>query len=182
LHPCSRCSEKNLYPLRQENSFVERQALTQLANLASDFDSRTFGCRTLEAAVRQMVEHGRLRRDQRRVHSGEIGGARIQLSNSQGKKRKTVARARLRKARHRGLATPGVASWCRESAVSKIKRAQGRPGAGRNPWPACSKKCRRQSPQVEPNHPAFPARWCYGFLRALPGDHCLVATVARETR
>jgi hypothetical protein len=69
-------------------------------------------------------------------------------------------------------------SWCRNAPPRKIKRAQGRPGAGRNPWPACRKKCRRQSPQVQPNHPAFPARWCYGFLRALPGDHCLVATVA----
>jgi hypothetical protein len=71
-------------------------------------------------------------------------------------------------------------SGCRNAPPRKIKRAQGRPGAGRNPWPACRKKCRRQSPQVQPNHPAFPARWCYSFLRALPGDHCLVATVAGE--
>ena len=28
-----------------------------------------------------------------------------------------------------------------------------------------------------PDQPAFPARWCYGLYRALPGDLCLVATV-----
>src|ERR1700726_1006879 len=31
-----------------------------------------------------------------------------------------------------------------------------------------------------PDQPAFPARWCYGLYRALPGDHRLVATVVRE--
>jgi hypothetical protein len=31
------------------------------------------------------------------------------------------------------------------------ERAQGMPGAGRNPWPACNKESRRQSPQVQPN-------------------------------
>jgi hypothetical protein len=39
------------------------------------------------------------------------------------------------------------------------ERAQGMPGAGRNPWPASKKKSWRQSPQVQPDHPAFPARW-----------------------
>src|SRR5262249_55807719 len=39
------------------------------------------------------------------------------------------------------------------------ERAQGMPGAGRNPWPASKKKSWRQSPQVQPKHPAFPARW-----------------------
>jgi len=48
------------------------------------------------------------------------------------------------------------------------------PGAGRNPWPACNKKSRRQVPQVQPNHPAFPARWLYGFLRALPRDRAFL--------
>src|ERR1700726_1113905 len=31
-----------------------------------------------------------------------------------------------------------------------------------------------------PDQPAFPARWCYGLYRALPGDLCLVATVIPE--
>ena len=41
---------------------------------------------------------------------------------------------------------PGV---CIGLAPSR-QRAQGMPGAGRNPWPACSKKSRRQLPQVQP--------------------------------
>src|SRR5579864_8410486 len=56
-------------------------------------------------------------------------------------------------------------------------------GAGKTgrwplPWPACSKKSRRQSPQVWPGRPALPARWLYGFLRALPGVRDLLVTVA----
>ena len=39
---------------------------------------------------------------------------------------------------------------------------------------------RANSPQVRRNHPALPARWLYGLLRALPGVSGLVATVARE--
>jgi len=31
-----------------------------------------------------------------------------------------------------------------------------------------------------PNDPAFPAQWCYGLLRDLPGVPGLLATVARE--
>ena len=48
------------------------------------------------------------------------------------------------------------------------------PGAGRNPWPACNKKSRRQVPQVQPNHPAFPAQWLYGLYRALLGDRAFL--------
>ena len=39
----------------------------------------------------------------------------------------------------------------RSMVPRRMTRAQGMPGAGRNPWPACSKKSRRQSPQVQPN-------------------------------
>jgi hypothetical protein len=28
--------------------------------------------------------------------------------------------------------------------------------------------------KVQPNHPAFPAQWFYGLLRALPGDRALL--------
>ena len=31
-----------------------------------------------------------------------------------------------------------------------------------------------------PNSPAFPAQWCYGLFRALPGEPGFLATVARE--
>jgi len=61
------------------------------------------------------------------------------------------------------------ASELLQEPPSESKRAQGMPGAGRNPWPACSKKSRRQLPQVQPNHPAFPARWCYGLYVLSPG-------------
>jgi hypothetical protein len=64
----------------------------------------------------------------------------------------------------------------------RIQRAQGRPGASSHPRSACIKGSTRQ------NH-----RWCRiirpslrngfnGFLRALPGDHRLVATVTRRAR
>src|SRR6202035_5421879 len=49
-----------------------------------------------------------------------------------------------------------------------------------SPMARLQQKSRRQSPQVRPDQPAFPARWCYGLYRALPGDLCLVATVVRE--
>jgi len=57
--------------------------------------------------------------------------------------------------RPRGGSRPSLAvsfpSWTK-------KKARGMPGAGRNPWPACRKERRRQSPQVQPKHPAFPVR------------------------
>jgi hypothetical protein len=40
----------------------------------------------------------------------------------------------------------------------EIERAQGRPGAGRTHGPPANKK-QAASPQVQPKHPAFPARW-----------------------
>ena len=35
----------------------------------------------------------------------------------------------------------------------------GNAGCWPHPWPACNKKSRRQSPQVQPRQPAFPAQW-----------------------
>ncbi len=63
-------------------------------------------------------------------------------------------------------------SCCRERPSIKW-RAQGMPGAGRNPWPACNKESRRQSPQVQPDHPAFPARWVSVLYVISPGTGCL---------
>jgi hypothetical protein len=58
---------------------------------------------------------------------------------------------------------------------SKNRRAQETPGARCTRSPAC--KGRKHTGVVttgSPGHPAFPARWFYGFLRALPGDRaCL---------
>src|SRR5579863_5717404 len=41
---------------------------------------------------------------------------------------------------------------------------------------ACKNKSTQISPpQVRRNNPAFPARWLYGFLRALSGDRALLS-------
>ena len=53
------------------------------------------------------------------------------------------------------------------------------PGVRRHPWWA--EEC-PVSPQVYRVHPAFPAQWFYGFLRALPGDRASIATVTPEKR
>lgn len=50
------------------------------------------------------------------------------------------------------LSRPSVAHLI---ALSRM-RARGRPGAGRHPWPACSRKSRRQSPQVRAGSSGLP--------------------------
>src|SRR5580704_6306906 len=56
----------------------------------------------------------------------------------------------------------------------------GNAGCRPHPWPACNKKSRRQSPQVQPDHPAFPAQWFYGLYRALPGDRAFLPPSSRR--
>src|SRR5262245_35328859 len=58
---------------------------------------------------------------------------------------------------------------CDRHALRKIERAQGMPGAGRNPWPACNKERRRQLPQVQPTA-GIPCAMVFTLIRALPGD------------
>src|SRR3954470_1052 len=56
------------------------------------------------------------------------------------------------------------------------------PGARRARSPACRKKKahERSHHGHTGNHPAFPAQWFYGLLRALPGDQaCLTPSSAR---
>src|SRR3954464_12826143 len=48
-----------------------------------------------------------------------------------------------------------------------------------SPMARLQKKSRRQSPQVQPNIPAFPARWFYGVYVIFPGTGCL-APVGRR--
>jgi hypothetical protein len=57
----------------------------------------------------------------------------------------------------------------RKTCPRKRKRALGMPGAGRNPWPACNKKRRRQSPQVQPTS-GIPRAVVLTLIRDLPGD------------
>src|SRR5437870_4736259 len=60
---------------------------------------------------------------------------------------------------------------------SEPQRAQGKPGADRTGSLVCSEKkaYELKSLQVQPDVPAFPARWFYGFLRALPGEAAFLA-------
>src|ERR1700742_2532325 len=69
----------------------------------------------------------------------------------------------------RGVLRPSFAS--RFTLLEE--RVQGKPGAG------CTRGSRATKstgvgPQVNRSIPAFPARWCYGFLRALPGDRAFL--------
>jgi len=60
------------------------------------------------------------------------------------------------------------------------KRAQGRPGARRTHGPPATKKAGGDHHRFGRNQPAFPARWCYGLYRALPGEPGFLAPVTRE--
>jgi hypothetical protein len=58
---------------------------------------------------------------------------------------------------------------CDHVTLFNNERARGRPGAD------CTRGSRATKstgvgPQVQPEHPAFPAQWLYGLLRALPGE------------
>jgi hypothetical protein len=53
----------------------------------------------------------------------------------------------------------------------------GKAGCRLHPWAPCNKKHGGRTTGVTGNNPAFPARWFYGLLRALPGDRAFFATV-----
>jgi len=52
---------------------------------------------------------------------------------------------------------------------SSIQRARGMPDAGRTHGPPATRKRRRQLPQVQPEQPAFPARWFSAYGALSPG-------------
>jgi hypothetical protein len=56
------------------------------------------------------------------------------------------------------------------------KEGAGNAGCASAPVASCAmkKSTRAKSPQVHRHQPAFPARWFYGFLRALPGDRAFL--------
>ena len=58
------------------------------------------------------------------------------------------------------------------------------PGASRARGLVCGMKkaYERSHHRFNRNVPAFPAQWFYGFLRALPGVHDLLVTVARRSQ
>jgi hypothetical protein len=57
-----------------------------------------------------------------------------------------------------------------ESCPSRMKRAQGRPGARPHPWPACNKKARGRTTGTAGSS-GLPCAMVYRLIRALPGDH-----------
>ncbi len=76
--------------------------------------------------------------------------------------------------RSRGGSRPSPA---KRHAPSRIERAQGRPGAGWRPRPACRKKCRRQVPQAQPRQPGLPCAMVFTLIRSLPGAPGFLATI-----
>src|SRR5258708_21361423 len=64
---------------------------------------------------------------------------------------------------------------CKKISALRNQRAQGMPGAQCARSLVCKKTSTRASHHGHTgNHPAFPAQWFYGFLRALPGDQALL--------
>ena len=71
--------------------------------------------------------------------------------------------------------------------VLQTETLRNREGAGKTgrwprPWPACNKESRRQSPQVWPKLPAFPARWFDGLYVLSPGTGFLAPVVKRNAQ
>src|SRR5438046_4106111 len=77
----------------------------------------------------------------------------------------------------RGMVCP---SCCNLVVPLLEERAQGKPGADRTRSLASETKVghERSHYRFSRNDPTFPAQWCYGFLRALPGEAAFLATVA----
>jgi hypothetical protein len=59
-----------------------------------------------------------------------------------------------------------------------MKKAQRMPGAGRTHGPPAEKNAGGSHHRFSRKHPAFPARWFDGLLRALPGDRLSCPRVA----
>ena len=64
---------------------------------------------------------------------------------------------------------------CSERCPSEVERAQGMPGAGRNPWPACKTKTLAAvtTGSAESTRHS-PRNGFNGFFRALPGDRAFL--------
>jgi hypothetical protein len=75
----------------------------------------------------------------------------------------------------RNLPAAGCARGVRLACAPESMRAQGMPGARCTRSPCAGK---HTVDHRSPAHPAFPAQWFDGFLRALLGDEFLLVTVA----
>ena len=81
--------------------------------------------------------------------------------------------------RSRGMIRPRFASL--RPVIEQ--RAQGRPGARCTRGLVCKLHIRKRTRayRFSGGNPAFPARWCYGLLRALPGDRLSCHRHPRDT-
>src|SRR5581483_8547812 len=67
------------------------------------------------------------------------------------------------KTRLRILAARFAPELCRTLVPLEVKRAQGRPGAGRTRGLVCKKRKRTRAYRFDRGDPAFPAQWFYGL-------------------
>src|ERR1700748_2645508 len=65
--------------------------------------------------------------------------------------------------RSRGTKCPS----CRKQAALENGEGAGKVGCRPHPWSACNKK-HAAEPQVQADHPAFPAQWFYGLYALSP--------------
>src|ERR1700682_103591 len=72
---------------------------------------------------------------------------------------------------------------CATVAPLREQRAQGKPDARCTRGLACNlhKRKRTRAYRLSGEHPAFPAQWFYGLLRALLGDPGPFATIVRRS-
>jgi hypothetical protein len=57
----------------------------------------------------------------------------------------------------------------------EIEEGAGKAGCPEHPQPVCEKNAHGSHHGCAGNHPAFPAQWFYGLLRALPGDEFILS-------
>ena len=146
LHPLSRSSPRKRGPIRRGLAFWHSG-------------------RRLPLQQTTVVMGPRVREDDTQ-YVGALG-----LSASLWTKFQTALFADIRSRSRRALR----ARFARNVLPSEVQKAQGMPGA------QCARSlvCRKTNTRVSHhghtgNHPAFPAQWFYGLLRALPGDHALL--------
>ncbi len=72
---------------------------------------------------------------------------------------------------------PLAASECCSSRRPLRNEGAGKAGHRLMPVARLRKKCRRQEPQVQPDDPAFPARWLYGLYELSPGTGFLAPVI-----
>src|SRR5882757_1068435 len=93
----------------------------------------------------------------------------------------TCQRAESRRAAYARILAARFASELLEISPSKKREGAGKAGCWPHPWSACKQKAGGVTTGTSRTTGPSLRDGFNGVLRALPGDHCLVATVARET-